>query len=991
MEIKLLDRFLRKIILFVFFILGVALKGYAQTTLAAGDLVVVTVNADSPDNFDFIPLVNLQAGTTIYFTDNAYVAADGKLKGNEGTIRYTASSAKQAGSVISYNGSDGQGFTEISGSYNASGSGDNLIAYQVDTDTTYLYGVGWARGSTVWDYASNPSSDRSDVPPGLSESDHTILSLGTTHNYQYDAESGVKGTAQSLLALLADPAHWKENDDKAFGSFSASFHLIDPPTLAFSSETFSGDEGSTANLSVKLVEADNEAISVDVAFMGNASTAGVSDFDDKYQSPQTLNFSASDPSGTTKNVQIPLKHDGDFEGTEKAVFRLENNSGGSVISPQVATLTIHDTDAPNVVINELLPNPADHDVNHDQVQSNREDEFVEIVNNESSDIDISNWTISDAKNVSYTFPSGTIISADRAIIVFGGGKPSGNFGGAAIFTSDGLSLNNGSDTITLRDQNNNQIDRVDYGTDITPHDGVSLNRNPDGSGDTFSDHDKVTNAKGNYSPGTKVDGTPFGSKHAVGIRGDEGWRMIASPVQNATFDDFFKKFWMQGLTNSDDPSGDPTIAYWDESTDSFQIPGDMNDKLQPGKGYIVYFFKDDEFNKSGVQGGFPKVVNTNKKENSNAVSVKVSATDKDKSGSIDGNEGWNLLGNPFDADISVTALKEALKKVNANLDADIYIWDNDKGAGNGGYRILTDGDLIAPFQAFFVRFGTAGVNGTVDLNKSALEANQGKEFYKSVSEPEFKFSLELHGDQYYDTYNVSFGENGSTDLNKYDAYKLFSLNPNSINLFSSLGGNNLQKKILPKNLESTFEIPLSFDVSGRSSLTFEWSGIGSLPDGWKVTLIDKEMNREIDLATSKEYRFNISGSRTKVKTNRPGTDKLLNHTATKNKDARFVLSIQPKMKQTKSSDLPESAKLNPNYPNPFNPTTKISYEVDKKSKVQLTIWNMIGQKVATLVDGVVDAGKHEEIWNASNMPSGIYIARFQVEGKVFTRKMTLIK
>ncbi|MDZ7682526.1 MAG: T9SS type A sorting domain-containing protein [Fodinibius sp.] len=52
---------------------------------------------------------------------------------------------------------------------------------------------------------------------------------------------------------------------------------------------------------------------------------------------------------------------------------------------------------------------------------------------------------------------------------------------------------------------------------------------------------------------------------------------------------------------------------------------------------------------------------------------------------------------------------------------------------------------------------------------------------------------------------------------------------------------------------------------------------------------------------------------------------------------------------------------------------------------------MIGQKVATLVDGLVEAGSHQETWNAASMPSGIYIARFEVGGKVFTRKMTLIK
>lgn len=104
-----------------------------------------------------------------------------------------------------------------------------------------------------------------------------------------------------------------------------------------------------------------------------------------------------------------------------------------------------------------------------------------------------------------------------------------------------------------------------------------------------------------------------------------------------------------------------------------------------------------------------------------------------------------------------------------------------------------------------------------------------------------------------------------------------------------------------------------------------------------------------------------------------------------------MLSVQPKGETVEAADLPESVKLNPNYPNPFNPATTIPYELTEDAEVKLTVWNMIGQKVATLVDGLVEAGSHEETWNASNMPSGIYIARFEVGSKVFTRKMTLIK
>jgi hypothetical protein len=226
-------------------------------------------------------------------------------------------------------------------------------------------------------------------------------------------------------------------------------------------------------------------------------------------------------------------------------------------------------------------------------------------------------------------------------------------------------------------------------------------------------------------------------------------------------------------------------------------------------------------------------------------------------------------------------------------------------------------------------------------------------------------------------------------LDRYDAYKLFSLNPNSINLYSTLSNNRIQKNVLPSELESALEIPLSFEAGDRESLTFQWKNIENLPSGWTITLIDKEMNKEVDLNSSDKYQFNRIVSQQQKN---PNEKTLLNKTnGNDDQEPRFVLSIQPKQPQVRSRDLPDSIKLNPNYPNPFNPQTTISYELAQGAEVKLTVWNMIGQKVATLVDGLVEAGTHKETWNASNMPSGIYIARFEVGGKVFTRKMTLIK
>ncbi|NOX89629.1 MAG: T9SS type A sorting domain-containing protein [Calditrichaeota bacterium] len=85
-----------------------------------------------------------------------------------------------------------------------------------------------------------------------------------------------------------------------------------------------------------------------------------------------------------------------------------------------------------------------------------------------------------------------------------------------------------------------------------------------------------------------------------------------------------------------------------------------------------------------------------------------------------------------------------------------------------------------------------------------------------------------------------------------------------------------------------------------------------------------------------------------------------------------------------------------NYPNPFNPTTTIEYSLPKTSHVTLTVYNMLGQKVKTLLNGVMEKGSHQVVWNATNeagakVSSGIYFYRLEGDFGVKVKKMVLVK
>lgn len=89
--------------------------------------------------------------------------------------------------------------------------------------------------------------------------------------------------------------------------------------------------------------------------------------------------------------------------------------------------------------------------------------------------------------------------------------------------------------------------------------------------------------------------------------------------------------------------------------------------------------------------------------------------------------------------------------------------------------------------------------------------------------------------------------------------------------------------------------------------------------------------------------------------------------------------------------LPTSINLEQNYPNPFNPSTAISYSLNETMPVQLSVFNMNGQKVATLVNSTQNAGSYNVNFNASNLASGLYIYRLTTPMGSVTRKMTLMK
>jgi hypothetical protein len=98
------------------------------------------------------------------------------------------------------------------------------------------------------------------------------------------------------------------------------------------------------------------------------------------------------------------------------------------------------------------------------------------------------------------------------------------------------------------------------------------------------------------------------------------------------------------------------------------------------------------------------------------------------------------------------------------------------------------------------------------------------------------------------------------------------------------------------------------------------------------------------------------------------------------------------VEEQKNETAPSAFALHQNYPNPFNPTTEIRFSVAEQGRATLEVFNILGQKVATLFDGVAEAGQYYKLkFDAGRLASGVYLYRLQSAGQVQVRRLLLLR
>jgi hypothetical protein len=216
----------------------------------------------------------------------------------------------------------------------------------------------------------------------------------------------------------------------------------------------------------------------------------------------------------------------DFDATGDAGIADAQDLDASVMdgTPMDAQIADAGTCSPNaraprmgdLLINEILADPppgAAGDANGDGTRSAVQDEFIEIGNVSTSRLDLSGVVVSDSVMVRHTFATGTAVDCGKVIVVFGGGDPRTDTNWKPNWvpsTTGDLSLNNNGDTVNVGSNTAQPSDITSYTYGVEGGMGQSIVRTVELTATPFILHSTHPMAGGRlFSPGTRVDGTPF--------------------------------------------------------------------------------------------------------------------------------------------------------------------------------------------------------------------------------------------------------------------------------------------------------------------------------------------------------------------------------------------------------------------------------------------------------------------------------------------------
>jgi hypothetical protein len=469
------------------------------------------------------------------------------------------------------------------------------------------------------------------------------------------------------------------------------------------------------------------------------------------------------------------------------------------------------------------------------------------------------------------------------------------------------------------------------------------------------------------------------SLHSLVITGESGHRIFSSPVSGTIYGDLLDELWTQGAEGSDSPNSNPNI--WTYGNGWNSVTDFSSDALTAGKGFLMYVFADTDFDGDDDLNDpeNPVIISIDGAQQESGVSV------------VSEPSGWNLIGNPYGLSVDISQM---LSDNNGTFNSTIYALDHT----NPGYKTHNgvvgniENDEIKPFDGFWIKADADGNvfefteqsirKGSINAGRTTTDDSNGSAVFTFTN-----------GDYSSSTY-LSFTPEGQINLDPADAYRLVPMSP-AEHLTSMIYESNKSLAInnLPFDLSTDISFPmdvmmLSPTDDGYATQTEQvdliWD-ITDLPEGITLELTNNVTGQNINLTGDLSVIISLPSKGSFLTSG----DFMGTYPAVG--QSQFTLSVYGTLAAVEDDVLPERLTLHSAYPNPFNPSTLIRFDLSNADMVSLDIFDIAGKQVASLISEYMIPGSHQINWNPGNLSSGLYLVNLVVGTETFNQKITFIK
>lgn len=452
------------------------------------------------------------------------------------------------------------------------------------------------------------------------------------------------------------------------------------------------------------------------------------------------------------------------------------------------------------------------------------------------------------------------------------------------------------------------------------------------------------------------------------IMQDSTFVLLASPVP-ATYASVLEMTSTQGLPGANVSIGYPNVWDWDTATQWWKHPADLNTTLEAGQGFLTYVFPRYRYGNPN-SAIFPRGIGVNGTPHTLPITP-----------AVEGGRGrYTLLGNP-----SPQTLDWDLVTRNDSVGATVRVLNSATSqwmTWNGLAGDLSDG-LIAPLSGFLVE--AAGVGPSLEITEGALST--GGVFRGKTEQEPYRMRLFATGNGLEASTWVAFHEEAREGADRWDARYQNPLSSSFIRIGThSPEGTLLDINVLP--VGPRMEVPLRVEATQSGTYVLEATTL-NLPEGMVATFVDTQSDVSAPLDSTFRYSFTLEALPV-AKMEQEGLP--LAATTETSTAPRFVLRFEGgSATSAEAPDLPLTLALHPAYPNPTTGRAMLDFALPRSERVRLQVFDVLGRHVATLADGVMEAGRHSATLNANLLPPGLYVYRLEAGERTLTQRVTVVR